>query len=262
MKAISNSAICPNCGGGHKSKPFCLYANGWYCFACGYTKAADRSFTLNEKYPNRVLSYPENCTANLNDWPLNTRLWCYMYNLTDDVIKKHQILLHTPDNTLVFLNIKNNEVVGYTRRDVVTREMKVYGQKDPMLLKSLVAFDTSVKTLVIVEDFISAIRVSKLSDTVCLWGTKCPLQDLAEWFKNYDKILVWLDNDTKKETNSGQEAAKKILEMSQKCIQICDKKRGWTYNSKQAINIVTEKDPKCYYDIEIQQIVRSALNGH
>lgn len=252
MKPLSNSAICPKCGGGHKSKPFCIYENGWHCFACGYKKVSDRGYSVH----NRRIEIPEwpEAINNYESFSLNIKLWLTERGIKPDDVYKYNIYSDGQDN-IFFVGCK--DPLFYQKRNTVTREFKTYGQKVNTLLSGWRS-----EVLVIVEDFVSAIRVSSYTDTVCLWGTYCKIQDLAEWFKKYNKILVWLDNDVQKQINSGQQAAENIIKLAKICIQKYDSKKSWSINNKQIINIVTDKDPKCYTDSEIKEFIRSALNGH
>lgn len=250
MKAIVNSATCPKCGSGHKSKPFCLYENGWYCFACGYTKAADRGYSIH----NRRIDIPDwpDATNNYEQFNLSVKLWLTERGITADDVRNYNI--YSKDDCILMIGCK--DPLFYQSRNVLTREFDTKGQKSPTLLKGYRS-----EILVIVEDYISAIRVSHNADVVCLWGTSCSIAYLYEWFKQYDEILVWLDNDVQKQTNSGQDAAKEIINKSKKCIQNYNKKYGYSLNKKIIRNIVSDKDPKDYYDSEIKAIIRSALNG-
>ncbi len=134
------------------------------------------------------------------------------------------------------------------------RFITTYGQKVPKLLKSLV----HCNIIVIVEDFISAIRLHQNGyNVICLYGTKAPYSLIDQLFIAYDKVLVWLDNDVEKQTNSGQEAAKVILNLGADVVR---KKYGFSDN-KEIMNIVTTDDPKIYTNSEIKNFVQGALNG-
>ena len=112
-------------------------------------------------------------------------------------------------------------------------------------------------TVVLVEDYLSAIRVGQHYDTYCLWGTKCSYEFLKELFDSYETVLVWLDNDETKEINSGQEASKKICKMVNSILSYKNRKRLvplW-----QVVNVVTDMDPKCYSDSEIKNILAGYL---
>ena len=115
-----------------------------------------------------------------------------------------------------------------------------------------------MSTVVLVEDYLSAVRVGQHYDTYCLWGTKCSYEFLKELFDSYETVLVWLDNDGTKETNSGQVAAQKICKMANSILSYKNRKRLtplWAVK-----NVLTENDPKTFSDTEIREILEGVLN--
>ena len=253
MKALSNFADCPNCGSGHKSRPLCLFANGWYCFSCGYTKVSDRGYT--PVHNGRVV---------ITDWPdaewcfeafsLDAQIWLTQYGITAELAQFYNI--HYIDNCLLFPVFDDSQnLVCYQKRNIKERAITTYGQKLPHLLKSLVVIDT----LVVVEDYISAIKVHTSGySALCLWGTSLSTQELNIQFKNYNHIIVWLDNDAAKEINSGQIGANKIIVMGNKILNKC---YGFSFGTKTIHNIATDKDPKCYNTTKINDLIQGVLHN-
>lgn len=249
MKAISNARECPSCGGGHKTKPFCLYENGWFCFSCGYTKAADRGYSIQVRLP-LIPEFPDAC-PDFSKFSLEAQLWLTKYNIDEKATKEYGIY-YCNDNSLILTNNKEGEQLFYQKRNMKERFITSYGTKRPHLLAGV------GDLLVIVEDVISAIRVHQAGfSSICLWGTKLSYEDLCDWFKKYDKCLVWLDNDKEKQTNSGQEAAAKIIKMG---TSVLKNKYGFSIGSKEIVNVVADEDPKCYSNTSIREFIRGALN--
>lgn len=248
MTYISSSSDCPRCGSEHKGKPFCIYPNGYHCFSCGLSKNADRSFIIRDIHPN-IPKFPK-CLWEPSAFTLSNRAWLLKYFVDDSDIRKYHIG-QTEDGALLFPYIDNKEVVCYqTRLNLTSRIIKSYGEKTPAL------YSIGAKTLVIVEDFISAIRIAEHTDSVCLWGTKAPFLSLKEWCRKYSNILVWLDNDESKKTNSGQIAAEKICKTLKSILSFNNRKWGFGGAPEVTIrNIVTKEDPKCHTNSEIKEII-------
>jgi hypothetical protein len=245
LKAISNSKECPSCGGGHKSRPFCRYENGWYCFSCGYTKTFNNGFVIHEQR-NVIPDWPE-ASSRLAEFSLEAQLWLAKYNITEQDVRDYNIY-YTDDNSLIYAVLEPQ--LFYQKRKMDERIITTYGQKLTTLL------EVSSICLVIVEDYISAINVHKAGyNALCLWGTKIAYKELEAWFKKFDKCLVWLDNDAEKQTNSGQDAAKKIINMGHSILY-----NKFGFSNKTINNIVSDKDPKCYTKTEIKVLVEGALN--
>ena len=255
MKAITNSATCPKCGGGHKSKPFCIYENGWWCFACGYVKASDRAFSIYPKMSSKLNNYPE-ITLNINEYSLDALTYLTQYNITTDDIYKHKIGFRKAFNSLVFPITYDNKVVGWQERSLNKRFITGEGTKIPSLFK-----EHDNKTVVLVEDYLSAIRVSKQYNTVCLWGVKISHEYLSQLFRKFDVIITWLDNDKEKDINSGQVAASVIKDQAKYCIMQHQRKRSFSVNCKEIVNVLTNDDPKYYTDTEIREIIQGTLNA-
>ncbi len=252
MKALSNSSDCPNCGSNHKAKPFCQYENGYHCFSCGYTKSYDRGFTPLQDRRASIPDWPD-AIADFTKFSVEAQIWLTQYSMTPELVSQYHI--HFCDDCLLFPVFQDRELVCYQKRNMKQRFITTYGQKRPYILKSPV----TSRTFVVVEDFISAIRVHQAGfNALCLFGTKLPYEDLRTWFKVYDYCLVWLDNDYEKQTNSGQEAAAKLVKMGQSII----KNEYGLSNCKEIVNIVAELDPKCFSNKEVQELVRQgAIHG-
>ena len=252
MTYLSNSAECPACGSDHKGKPYCTYENGVHCFSCGYTKSYDRTFSVSE---SRIQPIPDQPQAKSNpaEFSLHNLAWLNRYYVTSHEIKKHHIM-EAQNGALIFCTIENNEIVHYqTRLNIPNRIILSYGTKIPA------RYSIGSSTVILVEDFISYVRLSEFSDVICLWGTKTSYK-LLESLLNYSKVLVWLDNDTTKQTNSGQEGAKIICKMFKHVIQCKEEKFGFgNLQLPDITNIITNCDPKCYSPSELKRILRNYL---
>lgn len=252
MTYLSSSAECVNCGSQHRGKPFCTYTNGVHCFSCGYTKSYDRSFTTRD-IQGDTPRYPDipNCNWEPSKFSIINLKWLSKYYVDDKIIRQFRIG-ETTNNGLVFPYIIGGSVVCYqTRWNVEPRLIVSRGAKVPAVFAVCES-----RTLVLVEDFISAIRVAEHCHSVCLWGTKAQYKDLQEWFNKYDNILVWLDNDSTKRTNSGQEAAKKICKTLNDVLSYNKRRYGFGLDREVTFsNIVTEHDPKMYSPSEIREII-------
>ncbi len=248
--AISSSKSCPKCGDNHKGKPFALYEDGWHCFSCGSSKRAIRNFTLRKLEAQGDIELPE-LTLNPSLFSLPVLKWLRGYHVTDDLIYKYSIA-ETKDNSIITPVISPNDgkVVMYQRRWFDPRRIMTYGNKQPFIVSSLGNF----KTLVIVEDFISSIRVGEIVDCYCMFGTSIHYQRLSDLVKTYDTIIIWADGD-----GPGQRAAIKLSELLNKLIYQETRKRSFALLKKIVRNVSTEYDPKCYTNTEIRTILQQKI---
>jgi len=90
--------------------------------------------------------------------------------------------------------------------------------------------------VVITEDPLSAIKVSRQVDAIPCLGTNFPLHKINELRnRGYQHVVVWLDSDKWRE---GREIADKCK---------------WIGMS--ATTLLTELDPKCYIDEQIKEYI-------
>lgn len=250
MTFLTSSSDCPSCGSQHKGKPFCVYENGAHCFSCGYTKSYDHSYTMARDVQIHRTSFPDAC-FDPAQFSITNLKWLAKYHVDAATIKKY-LIAETRNGGLILPYFKDGQLMCYqTRWNVEPRLIVSRGSKIPALFTILES-----RTLVIVEDFISAIRLADHVHAVCLWGTKAPYLYLKMWFKQYDNILVCLDNDKDKKTNSGQEAAKKICNTLNSILQSNNKRYGFGQSDDKTIKlVVTDCDPKCYSPSELKQLI-------
>jgi hypothetical protein len=189
----------------------------------------------------------------MSKFSVEAQLWLAKYNITEQDIREYNIF-YTNDNSLIYAVFEPE--LFYQKRKMGERIITTYGQKVPTRLINLGALPCNAKSIVIVEDYISAVNVHKAGyHTLCLWGTKIGYKELEEQFKKVDKCLVWLDNDAQKQTNSGQEAAQKIIDMGNSVLRT-----KYGFSDKKIVNIISDEDPKCFTQTEIKALVEGALN--
>lgn len=242
--AITSSKSCPNCGDNHRGKPFAIYEDGYHCFSCGSHKRAIRNFRTVEKLTS-TLELPE-LEYNPERFSVALQKWLLRFHLTYEQVAKFRIS-EADGPSVVLPVVTNNEIVRYTRRWLGERRFYAQGDTEAMFI---VSPSEGSSTVVLVEDYISCIRVGETVDCLCLFGTS--LRD--SWAKcilsRYDTIVIWLDNDHERVNNPGQTAAKKIKKKLENMIY-------WKYGlSKKSVhNILTDDDPKYYTTSQIKEIL-------
>jgi len=124
-----------------------------------------------------------------------------------------------------------------------------YGKKVSFIASS----SNNIQILVLVEDFISAIRVGEVVDSFCLFGTSLVQGALSKIVQSYDSIVIWTDGD-----KSGQTAAEKLKALFNYEINKHLKERSYNYKEKAVFHVITEKDPKAYTKSEITNILQTS----
>ena len=259
---IAKSNDCPRCGTGHANSCFVTYHNGWHCFSCGASYVTDKdsySFRPSQTV-NTNIYLPQNIITNYSQFSLGTIEWLYKFGVYKEFIQQHHIgyvpfeefvtkhNLRYSGESLIFPIINNNEIVYYQRRFFPNKQILTVGNANALFIARKGVQNS--RTIVIVEDYISAIRVGQIHHCMCLFGTKLKALQLSYILENYTNIKVWLDGDA-----PGQDSAKKIRKqlydtIKYKCAQLAFKQQIYSIE-----NIFTEKDPKYYTNTEICTIL-------
>ena len=219
-----------------------------YCFSCGeqdFEHKGVLSLTerkelqeLNDQTKVRITSVelPEDCAK---DFPLEARLWLYSAGITPHKAVEVGIR-YSPSYKRVVLPVYNpqGDVTWYQMRAVFPGQTPKYHQ--PSAERDTVMYlshpQVATGTIVVTEDIVSAIRVGEVTPAASLLGTKITTAQAA-YLGQFDKVLVWLDND-----RAGIQGAAKV----RKALELLTETR----------NITSELDPKKYSSVQIEEIIR------
>lgn len=242
-RLISAHKPCNDCG---SSDALAEYENGTKCFSCGRwrRKKIEKSFFDKPEGCDNTKSsllVPSNMTTRFSPKALE---WLLSYNMYKDIRELYGIkMVHHLDagamslTNRVFLPVCNQkgEIVSFQLRKTQDDGGPKYwtvGTRDELFYSK--GHDDS-KTVVLVEDIVSAIRIGEFTKTVSLLGTSTNLENILTLANKYDTIIIWMDGD-----KVGQKAAKRL-------------NRKFSLMKSKVFNIVTKKDPKCLTSGEIRR---------
>jgi DNA primase len=246
---------CPFCLNGKSTPCFAIYENGYFCFTCNAKKSCDAlEYAFRPSSTQAIALKVPNITC---DFSPNVLQWLYKYYVFEDKIKKYGIYYIPEDGmvseSLLFGTYINKELVFWQRRFFPSKRFITGGDKNtPFLIRS--EKDTHYSdTIVLVEDFISAIRVGEHANVLCLWGVHINY-NMSKLLQNLDmNILVWLDPD-----EAGQTAAQELVSKLSKNMHYCSVYRAFAVREPRTIsNLETVKQPKDYCDAEIASILEN-----
>ena len=208
------------------------YPDGIWCFGC-------KRYTPNKTSINNVketlhgtknttgksYSIPTDCSFTIPPVPY---LWLSNYGLTNDEIQRNNIKWSESKKSLVFPIYNNSELVFWQERKFGTDKRWIsHGSKPDAVLGA-------GDPLVLVEDIISAIRVSKVTACKPLFGSAINVNIFLRIKEKYSACKIWLDYDKAKDS-------------------IKYATQGSMFIPTQSI--ITIKDPKCYTTKEIKEYV-------
>ncbi len=262
MGLLISTGACPFCGNGNNTPCFAQYSDGYKCFSCGVNKKQDGStyaFRPSLVMFDRKLDIPEH-TQNIREFSPTVLQWLYKYYVYDDLIKKYGISYAKYDKfgqfegeSLLFPQFQDNKLIFYTRRFFPEKKFILRGDKtSPFIIKC----DAKSDKIVLVEDFISAIRLAEHVNVLCLWGVHISFMCRKYLETSTYNVEIWLDPD-----EAGQSASKVILNQLSKSMQYYTKNRAFAISEPRTVSIrSTELQPKDYSDFELKRLLGEKNN--
>lgn len=264
MSLISKSHQCPYRDSPHENLAYAIYTNGNWCFSCNKGKLADRSFIgsgIEQQIitPRQDIIFPFTATEDLREFSNETLAWLYNFYVFKDIIRKNHIHyvpcsyfrtasgVSYEGESLIFPIIIDNEIVAYQQRFFPNKQF--YSNRTHQHIFDCGNHDTGC--VVLVEDFISAIRVGELQNCIWLVGTSLTKNMCKYILKNYSHIKVWMDGD-----EPGQKASAQIIKVL--CAESSNMHRKYAFSVYEPFkieSIVTENDPKCYSRTELRGVL-------
>lgn len=195
-------------------------------------------------------SLPRDASRSIRGWSSpHPKLWLTGNGIKVDSLKDFEIYWSETMGALIFPQRHQGELVGYQYRyfppkpdcpKYVTSTKPGFIRKNNYLD---VVINSSIPTrtglIVIVEDYISAIRVADLGYEVSpLWGSALYDGQLQYLLQNYNKFVIMLDNDNNQVKIKQRRIAERIKAHGKSCVVI-----------------YLDKDPKAHSDEELNSIL-------
>jgi hypothetical protein len=235
MSSFVRHHPCPSCG---SSDAYAEFSDGhFFCFSCtNFEPAKINIQTVKAKFD--VVEKPDwKCLPDDCKPPSGESLrWLLGYGITQEEIIANKLQWSEKYEMLLFpFYGENQDLLCWQGRYFPTRKPKVYKAGYPdkhILIRSKLS---NCPTVVVVEDSVSAIKVSRVCDSSELLGSNLNLHKANGLARIYDNLVIWLDSDKLK-------SALKFRD-----------KYGIMFKSVRVIH--TEKDPKEYSTYEIDNIL-------
>lgn len=187
---------CPECG---SRDNLGVYSDGHkFCFGCGYYVPASGSVQqarqrLQPTTSGFVPDLPHDVSIHIPEVPYNWLKKC----LTDEEILKHRIGWSNEKESVVFpIFDEDGELLMWQSRYFgPNKKYPKYltkGYKGDILH---LLGNHPTNRIVLVEDLVSAIVVSRLENSMPLWGSTIHLKTLRQLRRYYGQLAIWLDLD-------------------------------------------------------------------
>lgn len=246
MTKFVKHEACPSCG---SRDNLARYSDGSaWCFGCHYKERGDKSPFVGER------DRQTETTSNRNGGDYGVQLpsdasrllglpavnWLAQYSLSMESCLRagfqwspfwEQLLMpfYDEDGVLCCIQAKNFNPKRASKA-------KYYNTGEKSESRTIYSnHGRSLRTLVLTEDAVSALKVSAVADAKPLLGTSIPREQIAAFKGVYDRLVVWLDDDKWREGRAIADSAK-LLGLSTR-------------------TLLTNQDPKLY-DLEtIKELV-------
>jgi hypothetical protein len=238
---------CPKCG---SSDARHVYQDHSFCFSCRTRFMGNRSpYTYDQPVERSEdkLHLPDDCS---HDYPSHVLAWTGKYVITIEELIKHNVYYSKQRDQLVFSwKDEDGHLLCWQARNFSpTAKAKCFTQGPVSEVLPIYPVQVSnVSTLVLVEDPLSAIKVSRFSHAMPCLGSDLPkdkikrLADVLGPFLGVSEVVVWLDSDML--SNAKRLADRfKLLGVASRVVY-------------------TEFDPKEYDDKTIQSLIQGGLTS-
>lgn len=242
MDEFLHHAPCPNCG---SRDNLGVYTQHEFCFGCSYTKyynPLQRHTRPLEGPQRKPLWVPDDIVTMV---PYQAHEWLKKYGLTQRELIDNNVVWSDKMQLLIFLYTKHSQLLGWQGRyfGTDTSKPKWWGQGNLKEINHILS-PKKGKELFIVEDIISAIKISRLYPCKPCFGSYIDIYSIYNIVKdnNYTNICIHLDRDKRLES----------YKFSIKLNSIGIKTRV----------VSTKQDPKDYTTEELKTIYESQINNY
>ena len=244
---------CPTCGSRTGFKEF---EDTSYCFKCHkWTPKGYAGIYKPRATPTTSsLLLPPKLVYNPQDMHPEALQWLFQYYIFEGMIKKYSIA-YIPDRHRVFLPIldKNRNICYYITRGLIPGDIKYLTCKGVKPQMCCIENSTN-QAIVLVEDYISAIRLGEHYNVVFVQGTSLSRKLINYIVDKYTHVVTWFDSDEPGK-NAARNAETCIREHELRTLENRIYTRPDPLEQIIIKNVCTEKDPKCYTDSEIRDIL-------
>jgi hypothetical protein len=178
-----------------------------YCHNCGEygisssnKTRAIRDLLIENEVAQRdgagELLLPDDIERNIDYWPGQARLWPLKYGISPTEVYENNICYSPSWNRIILPVYENGKLAFWQGRAVDKgQDPKYVSAKSHPKVMFWAHAPKPGNCIFIVEDMLSAIKMSRFADAVAMLGTSPDLPCLTSRIANYKKVGVFLDPD-------------------------------------------------------------------
>ena len=223
-----------------------------YCYRCGKFGKFSKDKEVN--LPSRItgkwctnvifdqvgdqdLKLPRDTQFFVKDWPVQAKTYFKKARMTTEQCEFWRMGYSPSLRKVVIPVYRNGVLIGYQLRRIFDEDPSPKYITRRTTKEFYKLFPKTGNTCVLVEDMLSAIRVSKFTTALCMFGTEVS-HAMVKLLAGYSNVIIFLDNDNA------------IVKKKQMDIQ--NKLELWVPN---VLILRSPKQPKDYTDTDLQTIL-------
>ncbi len=232
-----------------------------HCFRCGDYCFIDNNPTRGSKIKKALRYADENTNRasthdsksffrdveyNRNKWPQRAKEWVEGFEISESELKRSGISYKTSKRRLILPLWGEKGIVRIQSRrifnddpDPVKTRTKVFEREIWWHINTGDGGPNKTEGIVLVEDIISAIKVSRITNAYPLTSSNIPIGSLAYIVKNFEEFYIWLDNDNIEVIKNAKRIENMLLLVTDNVFRI-EKYRDPKYYSTEGIKEILE----------------------
>lgn len=206
MSILIRRERCPKCaerGRDSKGDNLAIYDDHKYCFSCGFAEFPTWKEKLKTQMAQRAvdplilvnegLDFPADFT---NDIPQEPLTWLRKYGITDLEIKENRIGWSEDKQYLIYPVFDEDRLLMWQGRYFGGNKdrPRYFTKGKPRDILHILG-QRNRATIILVEDLISAIKVSRVYPSMPLWGSDVSIDTFRRLARQFSSVGVWLDSD-------------------------------------------------------------------
>jgi hypothetical protein len=145
---------------------------------------------------NPELELPIDCTQDIEEWPVLARFWVRSYGISDSEVSSNGICYSGGEGRVILPVYDDDGLAFFQTRKIDKRDKgqkyMTYKNRDAAVILG----DLSQGIVVLTEDYLSAIKVSRHMAAMPLFSTRVrEIHRKALLDKGISEFIIWLDDD-------------------------------------------------------------------
>lgn len=200
MTVVLKHIPCPVCP---SSDAFYRWKDGHgHCFSCGYHENPNRTISSIKSKLDDIPELSKELSQEDYVYTIAPKAlkWLSSYGIRKEEILKYKLMWNNKTSSLVypvFSQLNPEKIIATNERYFGTNEnFPKYISKGKIHSNLRVLSEKGTNLIVLVEDFVSAIKISRLYAALPLFGASVPTSVIVQLCeRKYVKVVIWLDRN-------------------------------------------------------------------